>query len=383
MNAREKNEFLQLLRKYRDGTLDAHDIPLLYQYIGQARHADVMDEWLDETFNDPAYASAANDYDPAIVFAEMQEHMQARKRAFPFWKSLAAASVALLIAITAYVILRPARAPQPTVFDAPPGKNGAILTLANGRQVQLDSMDAALPTRQGQATLQKTSGQLSYQQQGDLVTEATVYNTVSTPRGRQFKLALADGTQVWLNAGSKIRFPTGFTTKERKVELSGEAYFEVAQNPAAPFIVQLHGSKITVLGTHFNIADYEDENNTNTTLLTGAVKLQTGNQAVVLSPGTQATIDKSSGTLSTKTVDTEPVIAWTKDKLILSNEDFAGLMRSISRWYDVDIVYAGKVPALRIGGSLHRNVNLSVVLGFLEENGVHYQASGKTVTIFP
>ncbi|HVI45125.1 MAG TPA: FecR domain-containing protein [Chitinophaga sp.] len=384
MNNHKRNEFRQLLRKYRDEKLTEEEITLLYDYIRQDQFADVMDEWLDETFNNPAYAGAAVDYDPELVFAGMREHMNTPKRALRWWKAAAAAAAILVFALLGYISYRPSPvAEKEVVFDVPPGRQGATLTLSGGRKILLDSASDGLLANQGTASLRKTGYQLNYQSDNKLPVDTPVFNTVSTPRGRQFKLVLADGTQVWLNAGSEIRFPTAFSGKERKIELTGEAYFEVAGNAAVPFVVQLRDSRVVVLGTHFNITDYDDEKNTNTTLLKGAVKIQTKDNEVLVKPGLQVTIDKNTGAFSSKAVDTEQVIAWTKDKLVLGNTDFAVMMRSISRWYDIDLVYAGKVPELRVGGCLHRNVNLSVVLGFLEENGVHYTMSGKTVTILP
>ncbi|WP_339070946.1 FecR domain-containing protein [Chitinophaga sp. 212800008-4] len=382
-----KDEFEQLLRKYRDEQLNEDELALLYEYIHQGAFPEVVDHWLEETFHDPAYAGSARDYAPADIFAAMESRMGPEKKVFPWWKAAVAAAAVLLSGICVYWFSRPAHAPTPIPvaihFDAPPGKSGAMLTLGSGQQILLDSAGNGRLARQGATNLQKEEGQLSYQRQRGSSGDSLVYNTVSTPRGRQFRLVLADGTHVWLNAGSQIRFPAAFTGKERRVDISGEAYFEVKPDPEMPFIIQAHSAQIRVLGTSFNVADYDDEKNMTTTLLEGSVKIHTTSTAMLLQPGQQASIEKNTGKLSAKTVDTEQAVAWTKDRLALNNTDFAELMRRISRWYDVDVVYAGKVPDIHIGGSLHRNVNLSVVLEFLGENGVHYTTNGKTVTILP
>jgi ferric-dicitrate binding protein FerR (iron transport regulator) len=258
-----------------------------------------------------------------------------------------------------------------------------VLTLANGNQILLDSSANGVLAQQGDARLLKEEGRLNYHKNGIAGGAAPVYNMVTTPRGRQFKLVLSDGTQVLLNAGSSIRFPTVFAGRERRVEISGEAYLEVAQTAEMPFVIQLNKSEVVVLGTQFNVTDYNDEDNARTTLLEGAVKLRTAAQEMVLRPGQQARMDRVHGHLSSKTVDTDQIIAWTRGRLSFDNTNFADLMRQISRWYDVDVVYKGTVPDIHIGGSLHRNVNLSIVMEFLGANGVHYNISDRTITILP
>jgi ferric-dicitrate binding protein FerR (iron transport regulator) len=381
-----KEEFEQLLKQYRDDNLQEGELEKLYAYIQEGSYPEVIDQWLDETFHNPAYAVHTKDYDPAEVFALLETRLEKKKRVFS-WRTAAAAAAVILLFATILLQRRskpvPGKAMAAMHFDAPPGKTGAVLTLANGSQILLDSSRNGLLAQQGNSRLLKEEGQLNYHKDHIAGKALPVYNVVTTPRGRQFKLVLADSTLVWLNAGSSIRFPTVFAGKERRVEVSGEAYFEVARAANMPFVVQLKRSEVLVLGTHFNVADYSDEDNIRTTLLEGAVKLRTAAQEMVLRPGQQARMERASGHLSTKAVDTDQTIAWTRDRLSFGDTDFADLMRQISRWYDVDVVYTGKVPDIHIGGSLHRNVNLSIVLEFLGENGVHYNTSERTVTILP
>jgi hypothetical protein len=382
-----KEAFEQLLKQYRDDNLQEGELEKLYAYIHEGNYPEVIDQWLDETFHNPAYAVHTRDYDPAQVFALLEARFEKKKRVFSWRIPAAAAAVILLLFMTILLQRRSKPDPGNTTaaihFDAPPGKNGAVLTLANGSQILLDSSRNGLLTQQGNSRLLKEEGQLNYHKDRIAGKAETVYNVVTTPRGRQFKLVLADSTLVWLNAGSSIRFPTVFAGRERRVEVSGEAYFEVARAANIPFVVQLNRSEVVVLGTHFNVADYSDEDNVRTTLLEGAVKLRTAAQEMVLRPGQQARMERTSGHLSAKAVDTDQIIAWTRDRLSFGDTDFADLMRQISRWYDVDVVYTGKVPDIHIGGSLHRNVNLSIVLEFLGENGVHYNTNERTITILP
>jgi len=385
-----KEEFEQLLKQYRDNTLQEGDLEKLYAYIHAGNYPEVIDQWLDETFPDPAYAVHSKDYDPAEVFALLETRLDNRKPVFGWWKAVAVTAAAAAV-ITLFVTIsrQPRSKPVPINvtaagnFDAPPGKNGAVLTLANGSQILLDSSSNGVLAQQGSARLLKEEGRLNYHKDGVVGRGAPVYNMVSTPRGRQFKLMLSDGTQVLLNAGSSIRFPTVFAGSERRVEISGEAYLEVAQTADAPFVIQLNKSEVVVLGTQFNVTDYSDEDNSRTTLLEGAVKLRTDAQEMVLRPGQQARMERNSGHLSAKAVDTDQITAWTRNRLSFDKTDFADLMRQISRWYDVDVVYKGKVPDIHIGGSLHRNVNLSIVMEFLGANGVHYSISDRTITILP
>ncbi|MCF6402925.1 DUF4974 domain-containing protein [Chitinophaga filiformis] len=385
----KKEEFEQLLKQYRDDTLQEGDLEKLYACIREGSYPEVIDEWLDETFQNPVYAVHTKDYDPAEVFALLETRLEKKKQIFRWWKPVAATAAAAAILLFVTISLQQRNKPVPinvtaaTDFDAPPGKNGAVLTLANGSQILLDSSSNGVLAQQGDARLLKEEGRLNYRKDGIQGKGTPVYNMVTTPRGRQFKLMLSDGTQVLLNAGSSIRFPTVFAGRERRVEISGEAYLEVAQTADMPFVIQLNKSEVVVLGTQFNVTDYSDEDNSRTTLLEGAVKLRTAAQEMVLRPGQQVRMDRNNGHLSAKTVDTDQIIAWTRNRLSFDNTDFADLMRQISRWYDVDIVYKGKVPDIHFGGSLHRNVNLSIVMEFLGANGVHYSVSDRTITILP
>jgi ferric-dicitrate binding protein FerR (iron transport regulator) len=206
---------------------------------------------------------------------------------------------------------------------------------------------------------------------------------MTTPRGKQYQILLEDGTKVWLNAASSIRFPAAFVGKERRVEVSGEAYFEVARNKNKPFIVQVNKTEIAVLGTHFDVMGYNDEKTISTTLLEGSVRITSGTQQVLLVPGEQGRMERATGKLSSSQVDVEQIIAWTKGKLCLVNSDFPVLMRQISRWYDVDVIFQGNPPNVHIGGFIHKDINLATVLEFLKGSGVHYTTEGKTITILP
>jgi len=266
--------------------------------------------------------------------------------------------------------------------DIAPGGNKAQLTLADGTQITLDSNYNGKLAQQGSVSVLLHDGELAYK--GAPSSNGVVhFNTLTTPNGGQYHVTLPDGTGVWLNAASSLKYPTAFTGSQRMVELTGEAYFEVAQNAVAPFIVNAGNSVVQVLGTHFNINAYSDEKAMLTTLLEGAVKVVKGQNEVVLTPGQQSHINEATGQFKVKTVDTEEVIAWKNEQFAFANMDIPTVMRQISRWYNVTIVFAGKPPTGEINGKISRNYNISQVLKMLEYTaGIKYSVEGQQVTIY-
>ena len=263
--------------------------------------------------------------------------------------------------------------------DIGPGGNKATLTLSNGSTIILDSAQNGLVSKQGNVQVMKTeSGKLVYEKQtGEAI--AIQYNTISTPRGGQYQLTLADGSQVWLNAESSITFPTSFTGNQREVKISGEAYFEVAHNANMPFQVSVNGMDVKVLGTHFNVNAYEDDGDIKTTLLEGSVEVSKGRKSVIIKPGEQAHV---AGNIQVeKNVNLENVMAWKNRYFLLSGTSLQSLMRQISRWYDVDVSYDGEMPERKFGGSISYNVNLSTLLQALKENKVSSNLDGKKLIL--
>lgn len=265
----------------------------------------------------------------------------------------------------------------------PPGSNKAWLVLGDGQRVTLDSLNKpAIPSQGGVQVLQPGSGLLTYTEGKE--SETIVYNTITTPRGGQYQLVLADGTRVWLNAASSLRFPTAFQGSERKVELTGEAYFEVKHNSAQPFRVAAGGHVIEDIGTSFNINTYDDEPVARITLIEGSARVTgTGKRNVTLKPGQQAQWQSEGETTIADNVDMEDVIAWKNGQISFANEDFPSLMRQIARWYDVNIHYTGAVPKTRFFGILNRNIYLSSILEYLQKNGAHIRQEGKDIIVSP
>ncbi|WP_436484336.1 FecR family protein [Chitinophaga sp. ARDCPP14] len=309
----------------------------------------------------------------------------------------AAASVLLILGLTTYFYYPQIhRSSHPAAIardikDIGPGGNKAILTLANGDKIVLEEAKNGLISQQGNASVNKTgSGSLIYNQEAAGSSAASiVYNTLSTPYGGQYQMTLQDGTKVWLNAGSSLRFPASFPGNERNVTLTGEAYFEVAKDKARPFFVTVNAGSgapmtVRVLGTHFNINAYPDDQHNIVTLLEGAVKVDCGGANALLAPGKEAILNRTSGKINIKEVDTEGAIAWKNGYFLFENEKVESIMRQISRWYNVEITYQGDVSGKAIGGSLSRSKNVSEVLNMLELTGtVHFKINGRRITVMP
>lgn len=297
------------------------------------------------------------------------------------WTSVAAAVILLLCVGIYFWHNRPTTSPVVETKPSPtvaPGRQGAILTLADGRQVTLDSLPNGVVAIQNGSRAAVVDGQLAYHP-GSQTTPNITYNTITTPRGRQYQLILTDGTKVWLNAASRIVFPTAFGEKERKVTIDGEAYFEVARNTAKPFKVNAGSTDVEVLGTSFNINAYKDEHDTRTTLLDGSVKIYGANANVVLKPGQQAITDQQLKVESD--VNTDQVIAWKNGLFYFNSTGIATVMQQLSRWYDIDVRYEGRVPDIRITGKMDKGLNLNEIMEFLTKMEVKCRLLGRTVVV--
>lgn len=275
--------------------------------------------------------------------------------------------------------------------DILPGGNKATLTLANGSQVVLDSVKGRL-AQMGAQQASNDNGHLQYN-----AGAATVeYHTLSTPRGGQYQLTLPDGTVIWLNTASSIRYPTAFAGNERRVSVTGEAYFEVAHDKTKPFIVELPavhsphtegagGGEVKVLGTHFNINAYSDEAATKVTLLQGsvAVKRSGSGQLARLKPGEQAILGTDSPFTIDRSPDTEQALAWKNGLFDFNGASLPEVMRQLERWYDIQVKYEGQPPVVKWRGKMDRGVKFSDVLDILTRMEVKYKQQGRTLIILP
>lgn len=298
------------------------------------------------------------------------------------WGWAAAAAVVLLISGAAY-LLRENRSPvtdTAQVIDIAPGHEGAVLTLDDGRQVVLDSLaNGVVATQQGsQAVLQ--NGQLSYTTTAH-ASGNVAYNTMTTPKGRTFHITLPDGTGVWLNAASSIRYPTLFPGKERNVEITGEVYFEVAKDVEKPFFVKAgNKASIQVLGTHFNVNAYSNETSMNTTLLEGSIRMIVPAGSVVLKPGEQARV---SADMSVAKVDIDKVMAWKNGRFNFESMRLKDVMKQLERWYDIEVVYEEGVQDIEFYGELSRNKSLSGIINALQLSDIHFRIEGRKLIVLP
>jgi transmembrane sensor len=280
--------------------------------------------------------------------------------------------------------------------DVAPGGNKAVLTLANGSTIILDNAANGTLASEGNAKVVKTSnGQLVYNAQNGQAGAAITFNTLSTPRGGQYQLSLPDGSKVWLNSASSITFPTAFTGDERKVTITGEAYFEIVSLPLRsgagkkmPFKVIIPpqqgraGASVEVLGTHFNVNAYDDEDAMKTTLLEGKVKVFSNEQSEILKPGEQVSVSHSSQLSQPIPVQTEEVMAWKNGLFHFENADIKTVMRQLSRWYDIEVEYKGDFKNDTLVMEVPRNTNLSDVLKVIESTaGLKLKIEGKKVTV--
>lgn len=305
------------------------------------------------------------------------------KQYHPYRWVAAAAAVMVLAAAGWWVFsgktasIAPAPAP---VADIAPARHTATLTLADGTVIPLDETNDGALAQQGTTAITKSNNHtLSYSQGGSQLSSIQ-YNTLNIPRGGQFQLVLSDGTKVWLNAASSIRYPITFAGNARKVEVTGEAYFEIAPRAQQPFEVTVQGSTVQVLGTSFNLRAY-DTNDVATTLLTGRVRVASKDNRVVLLPGQQATITAPDKAISVKSADTDAAIAWKNGFFSFHNAGLHTVMQELSRWYDISIEYKGNIPDIRFEGEMQRNLKLASILKQLEQKEVHFQLKGKVLTV--
>lgn len=388
-------DILLLIEKYLSGTATDEEKQLLNEWYHSFNDAEVelMTEETPQNFEERLKNK--------IMEAVNDLHETKTIKKYKRWYIPAAAAV-ILMAITTTCFLfisKPSKwqstrneyAQSNRATDAAPGGNRAILTLPDGSTVVLDSVSNGVINQQGGIKVQKLqNGLVAYSKNNQSSANANnvVYNTITTPRGGQYQITLSDGTKVWLNAASSIHFPIAFTGSERRVEITGEAYFEVAKNKAMPFKVKAASSEIEVLGTHFNVNAYNDESYIKTTLMEGSVKVSVsatggGYVSKFLKPGQQASISRSQKIMISDNTDIEEVLAWKNGLFLYNGTDIHTILRQVSKWYNVDIEYKGSVNT-HFTGQLKRELFASKVLEKLALTGeVHFKIEGEKVIVTP
>lgn len=385
MSEMQREDFFRLLDRISDCTASDEEIALYHAYLNALQKE--TQPWEESRLGNKT------DLEQVIFnrIATEIHGLQIRK-SFPLWKKMMVAATILMISgIGLYFynqhIVTLSSPKTEIVNDVKPGSNQAVLTLANGKRIVLNtSVNGEIAEQSGIRIKKTADGQLIYTLSdagtaANTGAEAT-FNTIETPKGGQYQINLPDGTRVWLNAASSLKYPVRFDQKERKVSLQGEGYFEVAKDKHKPFKVNSGSQELEVLGTHFNINSYTDEPSSKTTLLEGAVRLSPhGGQELILSPGQQAVL--ASGHMKVAMVDPEEVLAWKNGNFVFNDEGLETIMRKISRWYDVEVSYQRKPADLTFTGVVSRSKNISAVLNALDKTGkVHFKVEGKKVTVW-
>ncbi|MGX5687456.1 FecR family protein [Arcticibacter tournemirensis] len=374
----------ELAHKWKTGTLSQEE-------------RKILDEW--ENSHQDDILNLEGDGDSVSVIKErLLEKLAAEMKKSPakkpivrFLPYMAAASVLLVCSLAFYFYSgrsgRNAETASEFLNDVAPGGNKAVLTLADGKKVDLSNVAKGKLAEQAGVRVSKSSdGQLVYEVLGNQTKAGAplAYNTIATPKGGQFNIKLPDGSSVTLNAASELRFPVSFDAlKEREVELKGEAYFEVAKNMRRPFKVSTAGQEVMVLGTQFNINAYADESVTRTTLLEGSVRIAVPGNNITkqLTPGQQAVLAGS--VIEVKNGDIESAVAWKNGDFIFDG-NIENIMRQISRWYDVEVDFKGDISGEEFIGSVPRSGSLTEVLKALQLTGkVQFKVEGRRVTVMP
>jgi transmembrane sensor len=382
-----REEYISLYEKYMNGTCTPAEEKLLAEYTDDFKLLDLP--WDEETLGDKNETAE-------FIHNKLLNSIHGRSRRVITLKIIKLTVAAtLIVALGIGLSQLKSNLNNPIVKstgqlrlnnDIRPGGNRAILTLADGSTIVLDSARNGILAKQDNADIHKTKNGAIYYQAGGAKdnTQHQLTNTITTPRGGQYQLTLPDGTNVWLNASSSLTFPVAFTQTERKVQLEGEAYFEVAKDKTKPFLVITRNSEVKVLGTHFNIMTYPDEASTKTTLLEGSVNIRNNISSITLKPGQQAELSDKAGHIKISQANTEEAVAWRSGYFMFNNEDIKSVMRKISRWYDVDVIYACDTSGKDFGGTVSRFKNVSDVLRMLELTGtVHFKVDGRRIIVMP
>lgn len=381
--------FRELFDRYIRGQISPDELKQLQKIVQEEKNTDAFSQLLEEAYSNPEWQVNSSKDEAWQAFRQRIDAQDQPGGSVRYMKSgwfRAAAVVAMLAAITAIWLImgneeKKREVPvvqTPVQQDAGPGKQGALLKLADGRVISLDSLGNGLVADAGGVAVNLSNGSLTYEKDDHA---AVSYNTLSTPNGRQFRLVLPDGSKVWLNAASSIRYPTRFAGNERKVDITGEVYFEVAKNTAQPFIVANNNVEMTVLGTSFNARLYKDAVPA-ITLVTGKLQVleSTGNKQVVLGPGTQALITKEKISLNDNP-DLNDVLAWKNGKFSFNNAGIMEVMSELARWYDISVKYEGNFPQRRFTGKIEMDLQLSEVLELLRKNDIQFSLKDKTLNV--
>lgn len=369
----------ELLKKYRDNTCTPEELALVENYF--SRHVLNNDRMPDAE----AQAKALEEMHMAIEANFKRTDRRLSRNIALLIGTAATLLLAFTISLYFYKIKHSESVPALVQNDIPPGGNRAILTLADGSTIDLDSAANGLLAQQQDINISKSEdGIITYEMRSDDVmgpATATGFNTVSTPRGGQYRVILPDGSTVWLNAASSLRYPTAFNANERKVELTGEGYFEVARDEKQPFIVHSGRQSVQVLGTEFNINAYENEITTTTTLVSGSIAINNteSKEKDILKPGQQAVW--RNGRYRITAVDVNPYTAWKNGEFLFTATPLDAVLRQVERWYDIEVDYSS-IPDRKLHAAIRRDIKLSTLLYSIEKvSGLKFQLKERRLTL--
>lgn len=363
----------------------------LADWLTNQKNKELFDEIKDNLVNELAFH---HQFD-ITAGKQIIEQKRQRNRVIKFtWYRYAAAAVVMMAVALVWVLNHNTQSNKVTAGnnttaavqkDIAPGETKAVLTLADGSKIYLDSAGKMKVAEQAGITISNQNGQLVYNQNGT-ATNAEQYNTLTTAKGETFVTQLADGTRAWLNAGSSIRYPVSFTGSERIVEITGEVYFEVKHDATKPFHVKANGMDIEVLGTHFDANAYSDEESIKTTLLQGSIKISVGDKIKILKSGQQAQVSNGANKNEKdirviNDVKTDEVIAWKNGLFNFNGVDIPTALRQVARWYNIVIVYEGEIPMDKFKGEVERSLTLSEALNILERAGLQFKVDGRKLIV--
>lgn len=356
----------------------------------------IVETWFLKTSRDSNKSLPEPDYDSLKnnLWQTIERKNNRSKKVLPLWHWIAIASGILII--LSIGLLFNNRSPkvqtytEQTNIDIAPGSNKAFLILADGSKISLNDVSAgSIATQAGMRITKSAEGHLVYEAiDKKSVPGSVIHNKIETPKGGQYQIKLPDGTIVWLNAASSLKYPVSFSSlKSRTVELTGEGYFDITPDKNKPFVVTTSKQQITVLGTKFNVNAYADESNTTTTLIHGSLRITTQSNTSapktiekILKPGEQSKVHGAE--IEVDQVDTEEAISWKNGQFMFTSESIATIMRKISRWYDIEVEYTGDVAGKRFTGTISRYVNVSEVLQTLElTNRIHFKIKGRKIIV--
>jgi len=403
-----QNKLDELLNLFVEGKISRDEYEQLFDYIRTNQEEESLNSAIDQSFKKMKSFASLSAGEKELIFDNIvrnkdireEEHSNSGKfirHTFKAWYQAGiAASILLFISVALFLytnrtpvqdlaIIKTIPAVKETIIA--PGGDKAVLTLSDGSEIILEDAKNGILANQAGVSIQKTSdGELLYSfaknesRISEKLSEEVIYNKIETPVGGKYQINLPDGSKVWLNSASTLRFPALFSGNTREVELNGEAYFDVAKNKNKPFKVITKDQIVEVLGTQFNINSYSDEGTFKTTLIEGSVKILYKDKVVLLSPGQQ--FQPSLKNTRVVEADTEEVIAWKNGYFLFRNEDIQSIMRKLSRWYNVEVNYSGDIPQVGFGGNISRTKEITEVLNVLQlTNAVHFKVEGRRITV--